>query len=56
MYVPGRNSTVKDNILFSRQQLRVTEFPCEVVTYRYAGRGAVLALLLHFMADVGLAG
>jgi hypothetical protein len=39
MYAPGRNSAVRDNILFSRQQLRVTEFPCEVVTYRYAGRG-----------------
>jgi hypothetical protein len=37
MYEPGSDWAGKDNILLSRQHLRVTEYPCEVVTYQYAG-------------------
>jgi hypothetical protein len=37
MYEPGSDWAGKDNILLSRQHLRVTEYPCEVVTYQYTG-------------------
>jgi hypothetical protein len=37
MYEAGSDWAGKYNILLSRQQLRVTEFPCEIVTYQYVG-------------------